>query len=430
MIRPYRTIFFSVGEPSGDLHGANLIRAILKIDGRTHCVGFGGPRMAEANCQLLADLTQYAVMWLARVVAHLFVFVRLLREADRYFRDQQPDAVVLIDYPGFNWWVAWRAKARGIPVFYYGAPQLWAWAGWRIRKMRRLTDYVLCKLPFEEEWFQQRGCRAKYVGHPYFDELAQRTLDQKFCEGVRLQSSRRLTLLPGSRDQEVEKNLPVLLRAAEIVRGAVGPLGPLSIVVASFNEKQGETARALIAATGSQASVCVRRTPELIELSDVCLACSGSVALELMYHEKPAVIVYVVNRLAYFLQNWFRSARFISLVNLLATDRITRRPLEATDAVDEGMPYAEFLSCRDVSGQIAEQVIGLLMDSTRYAGVVTQLRALKRQFGQPGASVRAARLVLECLDRPAESASQLSGPHRKKPARITKRAVQNQDLRL
>ena len=178
-------IFFSVGEPSGDLHGANLIRELKRRRSDFEFVGYGGPRMAAAGCQLHEDLTKFAMMWFFRVLLNLHYFWDLASRADRYFRHQRPDAVVLIDYPGFNWWIARRAKAHGIPVFYYGTPQIWAWAGWRIKKMRRFVDHVLCKLPFEEEWFRERGCHATYVGHPYFDELRGETLDAEFIERQR-----------------------------------------------------------------------------------------------------------------------------------------------------------------------------------------------------------------------------------------------------
>ena len=145
-------IFFSVGEPSGDLHGANLIRELQKRRPDCEFVGYGGPRMAAAGCALHEDLTKLAVMWLLHALLNIHKFWALVGRADRYFRHHRPDAVVLIDYPGFNWWIARRAKAHGIPVFYYGVPQLWAWAGWRITKMRRFVDHVLCKLPFEETW--------------------------------------------------------------------------------------------------------------------------------------------------------------------------------------------------------------------------------------------------------------------------------------
>ena len=171
-------IFFSVGEPSGDLHAANLIRALRAERPDLECTGYGGPKMQEAGCRLHVDLTPLAVMSILRLLLNVHKFVALLNRADRYFAAERPDAVVLVDYPGFNWWIARRAKRHGIPVFYYAPPQIWAWGSWRVKKMRRFVDHVLCSLPFEETWFRQRGCHATFVGHPYFDEVRSRQLDQ------------------------------------------------------------------------------------------------------------------------------------------------------------------------------------------------------------------------------------------------------------
>src|SRR5262245_31014389 len=125
-------IFLSAGEPSGDLHGANLIRELRRRHPDIEVVGFGGDRMTEAGARLLYPLCNLAVMWFLRVLTNLALFIRLTWRADRYFRDEKPDAVVLIDFPGFHWGLAKRAHARGIPVFYFVPPQLWAWAGWRV----------------------------------------------------------------------------------------------------------------------------------------------------------------------------------------------------------------------------------------------------------------------------------------------------------
>src|SRR5688572_3589939 len=140
-------IFFSVGEPSGDLHGANLIR---QLDQRMpiEAVGLGGPRMAAAGCKLVRDMSDLAVMGFFPVIAKLPEFWRLRAQVGQFFDNARPDAVVLIDFPGFNWHVARMAKERGIPVFYYGLPQLWAWASWRVRKVQANVDHSLCKLPF------------------------------------------------------------------------------------------------------------------------------------------------------------------------------------------------------------------------------------------------------------------------------------------
>ncbi|MCH5376693.1 MAG: lipid-A-disaccharide synthase, partial [Planctomycetes bacterium] len=295
-------VFFSVGEPSGDLHGANLIRQLQEQSPRVHCVGFGGPRMAAAGCCLLADLTELAVMWFLRVLLNLHRFWLLYRQAKRYFRDQRPDAVVLIDYPGFNWWIARAAKRYDIPVFYYGVPQMWAWAPWRVHKMRRLVDHVLCKLPFERQWFEERGCQATYVGHPYFDQLEGHPLDADFLAEAAGSPGPLITILPGSRTQEVTQNLHWFLKTAGLIQRRVPEA---RFAVASFNERQAEIACRMVSESTLPADVFVGRTAELIQSSRCCLACSGSVSLELLYHTKPSLVLYRVDRIPFQLATRF-----------------------------------------------------------------------------------------------------------------------------
>src|SRR5262245_59940163 len=135
-------IFISTGEPSGDLHAANLIHALRKRIPSAAFVGFGGPNMEKAGARMLYPLVELAVMWFGRVLLNFHKFFWLLYRADQHFKNERPAAVILIDYPGFHWWVAWRAKVRGIPVFYYVPPQIWAWAGWRVKKVRKYVDHV------------------------------------------------------------------------------------------------------------------------------------------------------------------------------------------------------------------------------------------------------------------------------------------------
>lgn len=390
-------LFFSVGEPSGDLHGANLINRLRELDPAVQCVGYGGPRMKRAGCDVTYDLTQLAVMWIVRVLLNLHRFVGLLRKANRYFHENRPDAVVLIDYPGFNWWVARRAKAHGIPVFYYGTPQLWAWAGWRIKKMRRLTDHVLCKLPFEPAWFQRRGCQATYVGHPYFDELAERQLD--LSNVASLKSARRLvTILPGSRDQEVTANLPMFLDAASRVHACCSDT---CFAIASFNEHQANFARQLLTQhQGLPVEVAVQRTAELIHAADCCLACSGSVSLELLYHAKPSVIGYRIGRFAYWAQNRFRTVKFITLANLIASQDIFCQAGSSSKfvAAAEQALLPEFLTYTDKSTDIANRLIYWLTDDAKREAMVNCLVSLRGQHAQPGASQRAAEYIYNELN--------------------------------
>jgi lipid-A-disaccharide synthase len=389
-------VFFSVGEPSGDLHGANLVQS-LQEQGEVECVGFGGPKMAAAGCRLEVDLTEYAVMGFTQVVGLIPKFWQLYRQAGRYFDQHRPDAVVLIDFPGFNWWVARAAKARGIPVYYYGTPQMWAWAGWRVRKMRRLVDLALCKLPFEEDWFQARGCPAAYVGHPYFDELSARTLDQDFLQDLSVGRQPWLTILPGSRTQEVRQNFKFFLRAAELVRARVPGL---RVTVASFNEKQAELARVMAEQEGVEVEIYVKRTPELIQAADCCLACSGSVSLELLYHEKPTAILYWVPRWQYLLVRYLLvRVRYITLVNLLATEEpfVRAAPFDPDQPGADEVPFPEYPTCEDKSPQLARHATQWLTDSRAKARKVEQLSQLRSRFARPGASREAARRILEHL---------------------------------
>lgn len=392
-------IFFSAGEPSGDLHGANLIRQLRARFGHIEAVGYGGPKMAAAGCHLHADLTALAVMWILRVLVNLHKFLALAGRADRYFCHQRPDAVVLVDYPGFNWWIARRAKAHGIPVFYYAPPQIWAWASWRVAKMRRYVDHVLCGLPFEVRWFAERGCNATFVGHPYFDEVRGQQLDEAFLARYRDSDRPLVTLLPGSRTQEVTHNIKDLLRAARLVQARVPQV---RFAVAAFRPHHAQLARAAAADSGLPLEVFVRRTPELIRLADCCLAVSGSVSLELLYQAKPTVILYRISRWAYAVQKRFRHTKYITLVNLLAIDDVFGEDTTLYDPdsprADEAL-FPEYLTCEDRSGQLARHVIEWLTDRKARERLVERLTRLKDEIGHGGAAAATAQYIWDEMQR-------------------------------
>jgi lipid-A-disaccharide synthase len=406
-------IFLSAGEPSGDVHAANLVRELARQCPRVEAVGYGGPEMAAAGVRLHAELTRLAVMWFARALLHLPAFWELVVRADRYFHRQRPDAVVLVDYPGLNWWIARRAKVHGIPVFYYPPPQIWAWGQWRVRKMRRLVDHVLCTLPFEEAWFRAHGCRATCVGHPFFDEVRRVSLDEAFLarqrghatgmapveeppdavRGLSTAATRQppatshqplVLILPGSRTQEVAANFPDFLKAAGRIQRAVREA---RFAVAAFKPQHAEMVRGMIEKFSGRAcplniEVHTGRTPELMHLADCAMACSGSVSLELLYHAKPTVILYRVSRLAYLVQGFFRQAKYITLVNLLANE----------------MLFPEYLTCEDRSAEIAGHVIEWLSKPEVRCGRVAALERLRLQVAHPGASRRAAEIILRMKD--------------------------------
>jgi lipid-A-disaccharide synthase len=398
---PPMRIFFSVGEPSGDLHGANLIRALKDQHPDWQFVGYGGPKMESAGCKIHFDLTQLAVMWLGQALANYHKFLRLVHVADEYFRTHRPDAVVLIDYPGFNWHIAKKAKALGIPVIYYGTPQLWAWASWRVKKMRRNVDHVLCKLPFEEKWFRERDCHATFVGHPYYDELEAQRLDESFLAELRTDDRPLVTILPGSRTQEVKSNLAPFLRAAKLIRAQVPNV---RFAVAGFKESQRELAQSIIDANGINAELHIARTPELIHAARCCLACSGSVSLELLYHTKPTAILYQISPLANFAERFFRKVRYITLVNLLtAPEPFAEQSAghyDPTDPRDAHVLMPEYLTCEDRTADLATHVVDWLTSKSAYQENVRGLAELKSRVGHGGASLRAAEYIGKLLTSP------------------------------
>jgi lipid-A-disaccharide synthase len=380
-------IFISAGEPSGDLHAANLIRAIRHRVPDAEIVGFGGPCMKSAGARLLYPLVNLAVMWFLSVFANIITFVRLVFQADRYFREHQPDAVVLIDYPGLHWWIAHRAKIRGIPVFYFVPPQIWAWAGWRVSKIRRDFDQVLCSLPFEPAWYQARGYHdAHFVGHPYFDELAERPLDAEFLRAQSAIPRPLIALLPGSRTQEVLRNLPDMIRAA----AQLSQQRPdARFAVACFSEHHKTLAERIIAdqkaADGStvwpQINLFSGRTPELIRLARLAWAVSGSVGLELMMETLPTVVIYKIKQFDLWVARQFIKSKFISLVNLLANDEV----------------FPEYLTYQDTSPDLVRWALEWIDNSPARSRATTSLRELRSQVAQPGASDRAAERILNFL---------------------------------
>ncbi|HWC89960.1 MAG TPA: hypothetical protein VG433_09900, partial [Pirellulales bacterium] len=304
--------------------------------------------------------------------------------------------------PGFNWWIARRAKAHGIPVFYYVPPQIWAWASWRVKKMRAFVDHVLCSLPFEAAWYRERGCNATFLGHPYFDEVGAQVLDEKFVAAHTDHERPLVTILPGSRTLDVTQNLETFLKAAALVRERVPSA---RFAIASFKPHQAQLARQMVAASGLPVDVFVRRTPELIRAAECCLAVSGSVSLELLYQTKPTAILYRISPFAFRVQKHFRHTRYITLVNMLASgdvfprDVLSYEPEASAAPLDAGVLFPEYLTCEDKSRPLADHIVAWLTDRPAREKLVAQLAELKQTIGHGGASRRATSYILDALVR-------------------------------
>lgn len=371
--------FISAGEPSGDLHGSNLARALRRLDSTIEVSGLGGPRMRAAGVQLFDPLAEKAAMGLVGVLRFVPGLANLLEQLTSQWQRRRPDVVVLIDYPGFHWHLAARAKAIEIPVVSFVPPQIWAWASYRAKRMRRTFDHVLCALPFEENWFRSRGIPARYIGHPYFDELTNQQLDEAYIDAQRKKGQPIVALLPGSRGHEVRDNLKIFRRAA---RHIAAKQPNTRFLVAAYRNDHADWLRQQFQNEPFSNEVHVGRTPEIIALADACVAVSGSVGLELLYREVPTVVIYRTSPIyRRIIIPALKNVPFISIVNLLAGREL----------------YPEFLTDRDHATGPAEHVVQWLRNSSVRTVLINDLKNLKTKVAQPGACETAARFLVEFL---------------------------------
>lgn len=377
-------IFFSAGEPSGDQHGARLLRALRDTYPDITAEGFGGPEMRQSGCQLLYELTELAVMGFLRVLPLIRRFYCLVQAAEQHMDRQRPDAVVLIDFPGFNWWIARAAKRRGIPVYYYLPPQLWAWAPWRIRKVRRWVDHVLCALPFEYDWYKSRGVACTWVGHPFFDQVEERALQSAVLRQIRGDDSKPVVaVLPGSRNAEIEKNWQVML---EVIRRVAIRVPEVRWVVGSYREQQQQRCESLQRLHASEVSLnyFVNATSEVIAAADCCLMVSGSISLELLARRKPGIVLYRVPTIGRFFARFLMLCRYITLPNLMADAEL----------------YPEFISNGDPEAdiqKITDQLCTWLQQPDSLKAVCEGVSKLAEHAAGPGASGRTASWLLQQL---------------------------------
>ncbi len=372
-------IFFIVGDHSGDIHAASLIREIRRLSPEAKIYGFGGPRMAEAGCELHYDLTTLSMMWLHRFLHNLRRFCSLQREALNDFDADPPDAVVLVDYPGFNLFLARWMRKRPTPAIYYFPPQIWAWFTHRVYKIRSRIQKVLTVLPFENHYYERTGVPVEYVGHPLFDHLRRAQPDQEFLS--RIQSGNRplVGLLPGSRKQEVESLLPAMLKASKKLEERIGNV---RFVIAPGPTIHPEMISRIQHRFRTDYETFQSKTYEIMAASDACLAASGTTTLELAHFGVPMVVLYRVNPLAYIIGRFAMRTEHIALINVIAGREVV----------------PEMLLYRDNPSGITSRLERLLRDTSYRERVAEEIRRVVALADYPGASLRAARAILGTIE--------------------------------
>lgn len=382
-------VFFSVGEPSGDQHAACLIDELRRRQPDLRITGYGGPRMEQAGCQILFPLTNMAVMGIFAVIPKIWEFYQLYRKARAYLALHKPDVVVLVDFPGFNFWIAKAAKAQGIPVVFYMPPQLWAWAAWRIKKVRKYVDLVLSGLPFEAEWYASRGIPTLYVGHPFFDEVAEHPLDSSFLREWTPSQGKTVAILPGSRRHEVEHNWPLL---QEVARRLYARHPHTQFLVANYKEPQKQWCQDEYRKSAAEVPLTffVGKTPEIIQLADCAIMVSGSVSLEMLARGTPATVVYCAGRMTYLIGRLLVTIKYFSLPNLIAN-----RPLMPEHlCVGDPEPAIQSLTA---------DVDRWLSDPQTLEATHAEFEELKRSIGATGATKRVAEVICHRWLTPREA---------------------------
>lgn len=368
-------LFISAGERSGDMHGGNLAAAIRRIEPSVEFVGLGRERLIAAGLEPVEDMSHHSVLWTdaASRIPRLF---SLLKHCTRIFREQRPNAVVLIDYIGFNLFLAKAAFEAGVPVFYYVAPQLWAHGAYRVEKLRKWVRRMLVIYPFEVDFYESRAVPVSYVGHPVFDELARNPPREDVVAGLRARFGDHLiALMPGSRVTEIERHRDLVMRAATLVRERAAD--------AQFAMSQGGESEAHedVFAGGDPPVLSVDATVhELALAARACIVKSGTTTLEVGAAFCPMAVFYKVSALASFVAHGLRTSPFICLVNQLAGREIV----------------PEKLMVRSDSRWLADRTVEVLQEG-RAQEVSAALRDVMEPFAAPGASERAARILLDSL---------------------------------
>ena len=371
----YMNYYFIAGERSGDLHGANLIRAIRHHDPTANCRAYGGEQMEAAGAVLVRHYREMAFMGFLEVVKNFGTIRRILRECQADLLAHRPDVLILIDYAGFNLRMARFAKKNGIRVFYYISPKVWAWNQRRALNIKANVDRLFTILPFETEFFARYDYKVEYVGNPLLDALADFRPDPVFREKTGLDERLTIALLPGSRHQEITAILPTMLSATRQFSDYQFVVGTVSNLPDTLYDK-------LLADYPAVHRVC-DAAYDLLHISTAALVTSGTATLETALLNVPQVVCYKTTGISYAIAKRLIAVPFISLVNLIADREIVKELIQ-----NELTPERTTIELR----AILPGEKGLDRQLTGYADV-------QKKMGEPGASERAGRLMVEALNK-------------------------------
>jgi len=366
--------YLVAGEASGDLHGANLMKALKAEDASADFRYFGGDKMQAEGGELVKHYADMAFMGFTEVILNLRTIFKNLRACKADILAHQPDVLILIDFPGFNLKIAEFAKQNNIKVCYYISPKIWAWNQKRVLKIKRDVDQMFCILPFEVDFYKKWGMDVHYVGNPLLDEKAQFSPDLRFSENQGLTDQKIIALLPGSRKQEIERLLPDMLSVTESFPGyqfviAAAP----TFTEAYYNQFIGD----------KKVKLVFSQTYNLLHHAHAALVASGTATLETALFKIPQVVLYRGGAISVGIARLVIKIRFISLVNLIMDRKV----------VDE-------LIQEDCNTQKITSTLSPLLEGEVREKMLADYNELGDKMGTAGASERTARLIVNFLTLP------------------------------
>ncbi len=373
------------GEASGDQHGARLVKAMQGRHADLFFCGMGGPALKQAGVRIVVDAAGLTVVGITEVVAKLPNILKGMAMIKKLLQSLTPDLLVLIDFPDFNLHIAKAAKKLGIPVLYYISPQIWAWRRGRVKRIAKRVDHMAVILPFEQPFYREHNVPATFVGHPLMDaDLPATSRNSHLC----LKNGPVIGLVPGSRDTEIARHLPVMLEAAGLLERR---LERATFMVSHAPSVARPQIDAVIERHYGQArlEVVSDGVEKIFERCDAIVAASGTVTLQAAIHGTPMVIVYRVSPISYWLGRALIRVPHIGLVNLVAGERI----------------IPELIQHEASAENIAAELQRMLGDADALKHLRQRLFALRNVLGSGGASERVANLALGMLkSQPGEHA--------------------------
>jgi lipid-A-disaccharide synthase len=362
--------YLVAGEASGDLHGANLMKALKEKDPEAQFRFFGGDLMLAEGGEPVKHYADMAYMGFVEVAANLRTIFKNLKACKEDIASWQPDVLVLIDFPGFNLKVAEFAKLNNILVCYYISPKVWAWNQKRVLRIKRIVDHLFCILPFEVDFYKDWGMVVDYVGNPLLDSVSAFKPDPEFRQHQQLSDKKIIALLPGSRKQEISRLLPDMIETAKkwpdhefIIAGAP-----------SFNRAYYDQYL-----KDSPIKILFNSTYDLLNIAHAAIVASGTATLETALFNVPQVVVYKSSAISIAIGKLVIRVKYISLVNLIMNSLVVKELIQE-DCNPE---------------KINEELSLILADKAYYSQMLSNYKILHEKMGKPGASEKTAGLIIK-----------------------------------